>query len=223
MAAAADYNAISSDAATCSGTYYGGGERCKGLVLFNTAGRCLSKDEVRAEVVRNGSSKTIAERTISKQLNEFSAPGKLQSICISAFLLSTLRLFIKPICRKLYPFAPENVTDELCENIKRDSEDPGAICVMVSGAKLPPPRLANELLGADFGAAAAGSGGKEGVFIGKVVVIQGLDDPLNDARDRANKFEALRDGVEVRGIEAGHCVHDEKPDDCSRELMSCFG
>lgn len=47
--------------------------------------------------------------------------------------------------------------DNLCSNILRDSLDPVALAVMISGSKLPPPRTANELLGATFGSSSSSS------------------------------------------------------------------
>ncbi len=53
---------------------------------------------------------------------------------------------------------------------------------------------------------------REGSFDGPVLVAQGILDPLNDARQRANMLEALRPGITVSRMDAGHCPHDELPD-----------
>mmetsp|Transcript_18487 Transcript_18487/g.23263 ORF Transcript_18487/g.23263 Transcript_18487/m.23263 type:complete len:107 (+) Transcript_18487:193-513(+) len=84
---------------------------------------------------------------------------------------------------------------------------------MISGSKLPPPRTANELLGADFGSPKSKGSSRvnEGSFDGPVLVAQGILDPLNDARERANMLEKLRPGITVSRMDAGHCPHDELP------------
>jgi pimeloyl-ACP methyl ester carboxylesterase len=115
----------------------------------------------------------------------------------------------------LYPTNPDAVNEELCEGILRDSLDPGAINVMISGSKLPPPRTANELLGADYGSAKRGG---EGMFKGPVLVAQGMLDPLNDAKTRAKMFGELRGGITVAPIDAGHCPHDEAPSEVAEAM-----
>ena len=63
--------------------------------------------------------------------------------------IALLQLQIQSICKNLYPTNPDAVDNNLCSGILRgDSLDPGAINVMISGSKLPPPRTVNELLGA---------------------------------------------------------------------------
>ncbi len=124
-------------------------------------------------------------------------------------LLWYLRPRIQSICVNLYPTNPAAVDDTLCNGILRDSLDPGAINVMISGSKLPPPRTANELLGADFGSSINKeyvqdqTAFTESTFAGPVLVAQGFLDPLNDAKGRAEMFGALRDGIVVNPINAG--------------------
>ena len=145
-------------------------------------------------------------------------------------LLGYLRPRIESITGPLYPSNPGNADSNLCDTIRRDSLDPGAINVMISGSKLPPPRTANELLGADFGAAPASCTYNtltkksslllEGQWKGPVLVTQGMKDPLNDAAGRAEMFGLLRKGVEVYPLdEAGHCPHDERPQDVVKGIV----
>ena len=140
-------------------------------------------------------------------------------------LLWYLRPRIQSICRNLYPTNPGAVDDILCGGILRDSLDPGAINVMISGSKLPPPRTANELLGADFGSSKNRgyetsflSKYKEGTFDGPVLVAQGVLDPLNDAKDRAELLRKLRKGIKIDSLNAGHCPHDELPGDIAKSI-----
>jgi pimeloyl-ACP methyl ester carboxylesterase len=52
-----------------------------------------------------------------------------------------------------------------------------------------------------------------GELYGKpVMIIQGVLDPLNRAKDRADKLEARISGAMKVCIEAGHCPHDEVPE-----------
>lgn len=137
-------------------------------------------------------------------------------------LLSYLRPRIQSICKNLYPTNPKAVDDNLCDGILRDSLDPGAINVMISGSKLPPPRTANELLGAEFGSSKSKptSTVKQGTFDGPVLVAQGILDPLNDALGRAESLGKLRSGITVSKIDGGHCPHDELPDIIANEITS---
>jgi hypothetical protein len=43
-------------------------------------------------------------------------------------------------------------------------------------------------------------------------------DPLNDAKDRMRRFGALRSGITVDPIQAGHCPHDELPKEVATSI-----
>jgi pimeloyl-ACP methyl ester carboxylesterase len=127
-------------------------------------------------------------------------------------LLAYLRPQIQSICVNLYPTNPDAVDSELCENIRRDSLDPGAINVMIAGSKLPTPRTYNEVIAADFGRTKDTSL-LESIFTGPVLVAQGILDPLNDAKGRAAMLGTLRKGVKSVPLQGGHCPHDEIPEE----------
>ncbi len=133
-------------------------------------------------------------------------------------LLSYLRPRIQSICVNLYPTNPAAVDDELCENILRDSLDPGAINVMISGSKLPTPRTYNEVVAADFGQSRSPI--VESQFTGPILLAQGLLDPLNDAKGRASQLKTLRNGIQVAELQGGHCPHDEIPNDVASAVIS---
>lgn len=100
------------------------------------------------------------------------------------------------------------------EQIARDATDPGAAIVIGSGQKLPPQRPLNEVLAATD----AGTG-----FRGPVLVPQGELDPLSGAQrsqDRAEVFRVLRPGVTVHRLAAGHCPHDEVPEQVARAIRA---
>jgi len=134
-------------------------------------------------------------------------------------LLSYLRPRIQSICVNLYPINPSAVDDELCRNILRDSLDPGAINVMVSGSKLPTPRTYNEVVAADFGQSSVATPA-ESQFKGPILVAQGVLDPLNDAKGRALSLKTLRDSIQVAELQGGHCPHDEIPDDMAAAIVN---
>jgi hypothetical protein len=127
-------------------------------------------------------------------------------------LLWYLRPRIQSICKNLYPVDPSAVDEPLCDGILRDSLDPGAVYVMMSGSKLPLSRTYNELLSADFGQSRDSSSSiAESKFRGLVLMPQGVLDPLNDAAGRAASMGTLRSGITIDPIQAGHCPHDEVP------------
>jgi pimeloyl-ACP methyl ester carboxylesterase len=171
-----------------------GAHKCIGLVLCNSAGNIVARDCVAAHPT------SIAQRTATRSLPACSPPPRFVARAFGNFLLSLLRPRIQSICRNLYPVNPLAVDDELCSHIKRDSLDPGAIHVMMSGSKLPPPRTANELLQSEFLP-------KECAFTGPVLIAQGILDPLNKAEDRMNMYGELRSGITLHPIQAGTFHH----------------
>ena len=118
----------------------------------------------------------------------------------------------------LYPTNPDAVNEDLCANILRDSLDPGAINVMISGSKLPTPRTYNEVVAADFGQTCDDSSGLESQFHGPILVAQGILDPLNDATGRARQLKTLRQGIHVAELQGGHCPHDEIPEEVASAI-----
>lgn len=227
MSASADDTVVNNDldslVVTCNGA--DGSRKCKGLVLMNSAGKVFTKEEIESMASENGS--TVAEATSNDRIGLSSPPSRQIAKVGGSGLLWYLRPRIQSICKNLYPTNPAAVDDELCSGILRDSLDPGAINVMISGSKLPPPRTANELLGADFGSSknrgystTFKSKYKEGTFDGPVLIAQGQLDPLNDAKGRAEMFGNLRKGIKVDPINAGHCPHDELPLDIAKSISS---
>lgn len=213
--AASDAASIATRELTSSGAP--GTGICSGLVLMNSAGPVFTNDEVETKMAgaRELQLESVAQVTALNALPPCKPPPRPVARVFGNILLSYLRPRIQSICTNLYPTNPAAVDDELCESIYRDSLDPGAINVMMAGAKLPVPRTANELLGADFGGAPQSSDEvdliPESTFSGPVLIAQGVLDPLNDALDRMNRFGALRQGITADPLQAGHCPHDELP------------
>lgn len=183
--------------------------KCIGLVLMNSAGPLQTKDEVQAmldQSVNNLERSSVAQITALDALPPCSPPPRPVARAFGNVLLTYLRPNIQSICKNLYPTNPSAVDENLCGGILRDSLDPGAINVMMAGAKLPSPRSANELLQADLrmGLSVEESSVHETSFDGPVLIAQGVLDPLNDAMDRMNRFGALRSGITMSPIQAGH-------------------
>jgi len=222
MSASADDFVVNDASKECfSASGASGSQSCKGLVLMNSAGKVFKEGEVEVFETECGAM-TIGEATARDLLGQTSPPSRKIATIGGEGLLWYLRPRIQSTCINLYPTNPDAVDNNLCNGILRDSLDPGAINVMVSGSKLPPPRTANELLGADFGSSKSSesksSKYEEGMFNGPVLVAQGLLDPLNDAKGRAEMLGNLRSGIVVDPINAGHCPHDELPSSIAKSV-----
>jgi pimeloyl-ACP methyl ester carboxylesterase len=221
MMAAADDTV--SDKETVSSLGSKGTNKCQGLVLFNSAGNIQSEEEVGAMFETNKELLTIAQLTALDALPACKPVARPIARIFGAALLAYLRPSIRSICQRVYPTNPSAVDSVLCNNILRDSLDPGAINVMISGSKLPIPRTANELLASDFGSALDETVRvevKESCWTGPVLVAQGLLDPLNDAPGRASLLGRLRQGITVSPVEdGGHCPHDERPQASIQALL----
>ena len=214
-------DAGSDEDVTSSGS--SGTGRCTGLVLMNSAGPTKTEYEVELERQADASnsvkSMSVAVATAALKLPSCKPPPRPVARLLGNVLLSYLRPNIQSICRNLYPTNPAAVDDILVQDIERDSLDPGAINVMMAGAKLPLPRTSNELLGARFGGASLDYNGiKESFFHGPVLIAQGVLDPLNNSTDRMNRFHSLREGIDVAPIQAGHCPHDELPTEIAQSI-----
>jgi pimeloyl-ACP methyl ester carboxylesterase len=200
-----------------------GSNRCSGLILMNSAGPLNTRQEIdkMLQNTRDSENFSIAKTTIEKSLPPCKPPSRPIARAIGETLLAYLRPQVQSICKNVYPSNPSAVDDSLCDNIRRDSLDPGAINVMMAGAKLPPPRTANELLQADFGCShGMDDRVQESTFAGPVLIAQGVLDPLNDATDRMNRFGSLRKGITLDPLKAGHCPHDELPIEMSKAVTN---
>jgi pimeloyl-ACP methyl ester carboxylesterase len=71
---------------------------------------------------------------------------------------------------------------------------------------LPKPRALNYLVTKAFG--------------GPTLVLQGVKDPLNDAKGRAGEIGRLCSNAEVHLLDAGHCPHDEVPEAFNEALAA---
>jgi pimeloyl-ACP methyl ester carboxylesterase len=57
------------------------------------------------------------------------------------------------------------------------------------------------------------------LYKGPVLILQGVLDPLNNAAKRADLLEAAITNSEKICIEAGHCPHDEVPEQVNKAVL----
>lgn len=219
MCAAA--NDATTDPDAISGCGAPGTGRCAGAILMNPAGVIRTKEDVEAiesSVLDKLQLQSVAQIIAKDGLPPCKPLPRPVARAVGNGLLSYLRPRIQSICVNLYPTNPDAVDDKLCQNILRDSLDPGAINVMISGSKLPLPRTYNEVVAADFGQCS--SSVPESQFTGPILLAQGILDPLNDAKGRARQLKTLRDGIQVAELQGGHCPHDEIPEEVASAVMN---
>ncbi|XP_059666983.1 uncharacterized protein LOC132312581 isoform X2 [Cornus florida] len=113
-------------------------------------------------------------------------------------LLFYLRLIISNTVKDCYPIKRERADDWLINEMIRASYDPGVVVVLESifGFDLSIPL--NYLLKG---------------FERKVLVIQGLKDPLSDSKSKLAMLREHFKGIVIRELDAGHCPHDERPEE----------
>ncbi|XP_065871108.1 uncharacterized protein [Euphorbia lathyris] len=111
-------------------------------------------------------------------------------------LLPYLRWDIRKIVKQCYPTNTERVDDWLINEMLRASEDPGVNVVLESIFSFNLSLPLNCLLGG---------------FEGKVLVIQGMKDPISDSKSKVARLKEHCSGVVIRELDAGHCPHDERP------------
>eukprot|EP00983_Pelagomonas_calceolata_P092361 1157654-Pelagomonas_calceolata.AAC.4 len=112
----------------------------------------------------------------------------------------------------LYPTAPDRADKWLAEEIYRSACDSGSVAVFASVFYLPPPRALNYMINE--------------LYEKPTVLLTGGLDPLNDARGRTSQLSTLSPNAMVTVLEAGHCPHDEQPDQEGRRtrhstMMTC--
>ncbi|XP_054811010.1 uncharacterized protein LOC129312411 [Prosopis cineraria] len=115
----------------------------------------------------------------------------------SRLLLFYLRLRIEDLVKKYYPTRIERVDNWLINEMLRASYDPGVPVVLESifsfNLSIPLNYLLEDV--------------KE-----KVLIIQGMKDPLSDSNSKVAMFKEHCDGAMIRELNAGHCPHDEVPE-----------
>ncbi|XP_058085009.1 uncharacterized protein LOC131232641 [Magnolia sinica] len=111
-------------------------------------------------------------------------------------LLLYLRLRAGNILKNCYPINTERADDFLINEILRASYDPGVLVVLESVFNFNLPIPLNYLMDS---------------FGGKVLIIQGIKDPLSKSELRLSLLREHCSGTVIRELDAGHCPHDEQP------------
>lgn len=123
-------------------------------------------------------------------------------------LLFYLRLRLKDIVKNCYPTKPERVDDRLVNEMLRASYDPGVPVVLESIFSFNLSIPLNYLL--------------EG-FEEKVLIIQGMKDPISDSKSKLAMLKEHCAGVVIRELDAGHCPHDELPEEVNSMICEWVG
>ncbi|KRH39963.1 hypothetical protein GLYMA_09G230500v4 [Glycine max] len=115
----------------------------------------------------------------------------------SRILVFYLRLRTQELLKKCYPTRVERADDFLISEMLRASYDPGVLVVLESifsfNLSIPLNFLLEDV--------------KE-----KVLIIQGMKDPISDSNSKVAMLKEHCDGVMIKELDAGHCPHDEVPE-----------
>ncbi|KAL6779808.1 hypothetical protein ACKKBG_A13810 [Auxenochlorella protothecoides x Auxenochlorella symbiontica] len=164
-----------------------------GLVLVNSAGKVepgyVAPEKTYSDVAQSGS--PLLSPTLIN--------------LVSSGLFGLLKGNVKRQLKQLYPSAPERADAWLAAEIVRAATDPGSKGVFTSVFYLQKPRPLNHLVAEMYG--------------GPVLVLQGVRDTLSDTRKRARALAAACSNVQVVMLEAGHCPHDEVPEEFNARLL----
>ncbi|PRW33974.1 deoxyribodipyrimidine photolyase isoform A [Chlorella sorokiniana] len=125
--------------------------------------------------------------------------------CSTSGLFAFLEGDVTNQLRRVYPVRPERADEWLGGEIARAARDPGALGVFRSVFYLPKPRALNWLVATAFGK--------------PTLVLQGVKDPLNNAPVRAEELGRSCPNAEVVKLDAGHCPHDEVPDQFNSQIL----
>lgn len=125
-------------------------------------------------------------------------PNSAVSQLGARFLLFYLKAMARRMLKKFYPINPERADEWLLGEILRASYDPNTVVVLESivGLKLSLP--INYLLDS---------------YNKKVLLIQGNKDPLLQSKRTASMLKQQCNTVVIEDVNAGHCPHDEIPDE----------
>lgn len=121
----------------------------------------------------------------------------------SRLLLLYLRFRAEDTLKRCYPRNTERVDGWLINEILRASYDPGVLVVLESVFNFNLPVPLNRFLDS---------------YGGKVLVIQGMRDPLSDSKLRLSKLRENCSWVTIKELDAGHCPHDEVPEEVNSIL-----
>lgn len=116
----------------------------------------------------------------------------------SRLLLQYLRFSLGSIVKNCYPTRSERADDRLINQMLRASHDPGVVAVLESIFNFNLSIPLNHLLAK---------------LKDKVLIIQGMKDPIVDSKSKLAILKEHCTGIEIIELNAGHCPHDECPEE----------
>ncbi|MCM1981808.1 alpha/beta fold hydrolase [Lyngbya confervoides] len=182
-------NSLGAYVALCLGVDHA--DQVEGLVLINCAGPFKSA----AEAIQS-----TRQRSVRRRL--FQLPGVIPLMSFLAFRYFRRRSQIRKTLLRVYR-DPAAVTDRLVEEIYQPAFDPGAFGVFASVFQSPPGRTLDDLLGS---------------LSVPLLLLWGTADPWMDV-EKGRKCQRLYPQADLELVEAGHCPHDECPDQVNSVLQ----
>ncbi|HAN75571.1 MAG TPA: alpha/beta hydrolase [Planktothrix sp. UBA10369] len=157
----------------------------KGIILLNSAGP-FTETEPRPEP-------PLWKKAISQTMRSL---FRQDWVSFLIFQWTKRRSIIRKTLLKVY-LNPDAVTDQLVEEIYRPSCDPGAAQVFASVFKSPQGEKVDVLLNQ---------------LTAPLLLIWGEGDPWMKCRERSRKFHQYYPQLQEYFLSAGHCPHDEVPE-----------
>jgi pimeloyl-ACP methyl ester carboxylesterase len=143
---------------------------------------------------------------VQKFLNDslrtlFKLPGVIEIVGFVLFQRIRNRDRVREVLLKVYK-DPTAVTDRLVEEIYRPAFDEGALDVFSAVFKTPPGRKLDELLQS---------------LVRPLLLLWGEADPWM-TENKAKRFQEVYPAAQLEWIDAGHCPHDERPDEVNTAI-----
>ena len=179
----------------------------RGVVLCNTAGVLEAPEEY------SPPAESVRDATLRGAVRPYTPVPLLGQPALDFFGEAVISLIFPQIPTRLadiYADRRTNADPAVTVAIQQGAASPGSANVIGSGQKLAPNRPLNEVLNRPYG------------FGGPVLVAQGKNDRVSGptrAQERAQLFKRLRPGVTVRELDAGHCPHDEVPEQVAQAIL----
>lgn len=165
----------------------------KGIILLNSAGPFTEIDP-RPEPPLWKKAVSLTMRSLFRQ----------DWVSFLIFQWTKRRYIIRKTLLKVY-LNPDAVTDQLVEEIYRPSCDPGAAQVFASVFKSPQGEKVDVLLNQ---------------LTAPLLLIWGEGDPWMKCRERSHKFHQYYPQLQEYFLSAGHCPHDEVPEQVNNIIRS---
>ncbi|KAI3778109.1 hypothetical protein L2E82_07139 [Cichorium intybus] len=109
-----------------------------------------------------------------------------------------LKLSVRNLVKSCYPTKRDRADEGLLNEMVRASYDPGAVVVLESLFTFDPSIPMNYLLKG---------------FEEKVVIIQGMKDPISESKTKVDLVKRHFKQILIKELDAGHCPHDELPEE----------